>query len=453
LKNLTVLLWSYLFYAWGAPALVPLLFAGSLADYAVSKKIAAGNRQQQKWWLGAGVAMNLALLGYYKYANFFVGEFNRAAEHIGLSPAHWTDVALPIGISFFTFQKLSYLIDVYRNETPPADNVVNYLLYVVSFPQLIAGPIVRYRDISRQIESRDHNPRKLFDGANRFCFGLAKKVLIADPMGAVANHVFQLSGAELSTPYAWLGIVAYAYQIYFDFSAYSDMAIGLGKLMGFTFLENFNRPYTAKSFTDFWRRWHISLSRWMKDYLYIPLGGNRVPPWRMYLNLWIVFILSGFWHGASWTFVAWGCYHGFFLAADKLFWLNTSKRLGSAVNTVLTFLLVCVGWVLFRSDTFSQAFEYLVRMFDPISYWAAKEFVPRGLVIHNYGLWVFTVATVLSFVPNVYWDRITTRLQATSGLSARLVDALRFSAGVACLILSALAVSTTNFSPFIYFRF
>lgn len=451
-KNLVVLLASYIFYAWGAPKIVPALLVSSLFDFFISKKLAKAQNKKRGLLLFVGISTNLGLLLYYKYANFFVAEVNRAFSMLDIEAIHWTTIVLPIGISFFTFQKISYLVDVYRDTVSPARSAINYLLYVASFPQLIAGPIVRYHDVSKQIEERTHNVHIFFEGVCRFCIGLGKKVLIADPMGAVTRNVFRLDAAELSTGYAWLGIMCYAYQIYFDFSGYSDMAIGLGRMMGFRFLENFDRPYTSQNFTEFWRRWHISLSRWMRDYLYIPLGGNRGSKSRVYLNLWIVFLLSGLWHGASWSFLVWGAFHGFFLMLDKLFWLRVSKRLGRFVNTLLTFVLVCVGWVFFRIETIPEAMSYLAHMFNVVEYSSVSVHALRGMIIHDQGVFIFFLATLLCFAPSLPKFSDLAKFFSERFSETHLACA-RFSLSAACLVLSALALATTDFAPFIYFRF
>jgi alginate O-acetyltransferase complex protein AlgI len=453
-KNLVALVGSYLFYAWGAPRLLALFLFSCLVDYFIGRAIfAAGDHARRKRaLLICSVVFNVGALFYYKYANFFVGELSRLLLQLGFGPAHWTAVVLPIGISFFTFHKISYIIDVYRGVVKPSTNFINYALYIALFPQLIAGPIIRYYDIHEQIVSRRHDLELVFEGIYRFCLGLGKKVLIADAMGSVADMVMHLRPDALSTPYAWLGIMCYAYQIYFDFSGYSDMAIGLGKIMGFHFLENFDRPYISQNFTEFWRRWHISLSRWMRDYLYIPLGGNRASALRKYLNLWTVFLLSGLWHGANWTFVVWGLYHGFFLVLDKLCWLDLSKRFTRLTNTLLTFVLVLIGWVFFRSETLSGAIDYLWRMFDFVHFGAMPRYVPRGTVIHNQGIFIFALATLISFAPSLprFEDL---RDAAAARLSGIQIACLRFSLSAGCLVLSTLALATTNYTPFIYFRF
>lgn len=451
-KNAMLLLGSALFYAWGAPRVLPLLVASSVFDFLVSRRIAGADEKTARRWLALAVAVNVSFLGWYKYANFFVGETNRLLGSLGLEPVPWLAIALPIGISFFTFQKISYLVDVYRREAPPARSAVDHLLYVLSFPQLIAGPIVRYHDVREQIESREHRPATILYGAWRFCLGLGKKVLIADTLGHVALNVSRLDATELSTAWAWLGIVCYAYQIYFDFSGYSDMAIGLGRMMGFRFLENFDRPYLSETITEFWRRWHISLSRWMRDYLYIPLGGNRVPAWRMYANLWIVFVLSGLWHGASWNFVAWGAFHGFFLMLDKLFWLDVSSRLPRLVNTLLTFVVVCFGWVLFSAESLTGAWDYMIRMVDVVHYGNLPGAELRGMVIHDQAVVTFVVATAICFFPALprladVGPRFDRRLAG-----GELVG-MQCAVSVLLLVLSTLALAGSSFTPFIYFRF
>jgi len=391
-------------------------------------------------FLTLSIVVNVGLLAYMKYANFFATEINRVLGWFGASGFHWTYIALPIGISFFTFQKISYVVDVYRGEVKPAKSLIDFALYVALFPQLIAGPIVRYHDVARQLTSRVHTSEKFFSGIYRFSLGLGKKVLIANPMGLTADRVFNLSNLDLTTPYAWLGAIAYAFQIYFDFSGYSDMAIGLGRMMGFEFLENFNRPYIARNFTDFWRRWHISLSSWMKEYLYIPLGGNRIGKKRMYVNLWTVFLLSGLWHGAAWTFALWGAYHGFFLVLDKFGWKHISERMPAIFTIPLTFVFVTFGWVLFRAETLTQAATFFVRMFVPL-----RDFSDTLLVelIGSRGITVMVIATIISFFP-YRWHLDSTRLHGAI-----------IQTGMIFILLSLSAISLTNsqFNPFIYFRF
>lgn len=453
LKNACALLWSYFFYGWGAPRVLPFLFALSLFDFLISRWFAAHQGSKRAIGCALGVGVNLAFLGYFKYANFFVAEFNYALRLVGVSPVAWLEVALPIGISFFTFQKISYLVDVYRGTTNVAEHFIDYALYVALFPQLIAGPIIRYHDIHAQIAKRTHRLELVFSGIVRFSAGLGKKVLIADAMGNVADNIFNLPIDSLSTAYAWLGALAYAYQIYFDFSGYSDMAIGLGLILGFRIPENFNCPYISQTITEFWRRWHISLSNWMREYLYIPLGGNRVLGGRLYLNLWVVFLLSGLWHGASWTFIAWGAYHGLFLTIDKLFWGKVAARLPRIVNVTVTFLIVLFSWVLFRAEDFSLASEYLKRMVLFTEYWQVYEPPVFGLMIHTRGLCVAALATLLVFTP-VLSSSVERYVAGLWTSELKTLQCLSRAVGAsACFALSVLALSTTDYNPFIYFRF
>lgn len=365
IKNYTLLFFSLLFYTWGAVDFILIALLSMVADYYITLKITNGNQNYRKRWLFVSIAINVTLLLYFKYANFFIENVNEIFALFGFQPYKWVNIVLPIGISFLTFQKMSYVIDVYRKTTPPQKNFAYYALYILMFPQLIAGPIVRYKDIQTQLENReeDNSFSNRIVGFIRFMIGLSKKVLIANVLSEQADMIFAVSPDYFSTGTAWIGILAYTFQIYFDFAGYSDMAIGLGKMFGFEFLENFNFPYISQSITEFWRRWHISLSNWMKDYLYISLGGNRVKVNRMYLNLIIVFLISGLWHGAAWTFVVWGAYHGLFIMADKLILLKFLKRIGRIPSTIFTFLVVLIGWVFFRSESISYAFAFIKKMF------------------------------------------------------------------------------------------
>ena len=458
-KNACLVAWSYLFYGWGAPKVLPLLIGLTVVNYVLAKRLSRSpDAPSESSELGTkrrvlmlGIGVNLAGLLYFKYANFFVGEVNRMLGGLGVTEVGWTQVALPIGISFFTFHYISYLVDVYRGIVTPASNFIDFALYIALFPQLIAGPIIRYHDIGDQIRARRHSVDLAFAGIVRFCLGLAKKVLLADAIGNVADNVFKLGLEQVSTPYAWLGIVSYAYQIYFDFSGYSDMAIGLGMIFGFRIPENFDHPYASRTITEFWRRWHISLSRWMRDYLYIPLGGNRGGAFATYRNLWIVFILSGFWHGASWTFVVWGMFHGLFLTLDRLFWEKAANKLPKVLAVAVNFVVVLIGWVFFRSETLSGALAYLGRMFgltsrDPLALWPAQY-----QIIHNRGAAMFAVATVLSFYP-VFLPLLARRNPDESAGSAPR-ELLCFAAALGCLMLSVFALATTDYNPFIYYRF
>jgi alginate O-acetyltransferase complex protein AlgI len=363
MRNLALLIASYLFYLFGAPDFVVYLIGSTLFDYAMGRFMDRFERQK-RLWLALSVVVNLGLLAWFKYANFMVAQAADYLARMGIDLSGWETVALPLGISFFTFQKLSYTIDVYRGRCQSSANIVDFSMYVALFPQLVAGPIVRFQDIRVQIKNRVESWDSFYAGAVRFCWGLSKKVILADTCGRFADVIFGLPFPLLDTKSAWLGALAYTLQIYLDFSAYSDMAIGLGLLFGFRFLENFNRPYSAVSLTDFWRRWHISLSRWFRDYLYIPLGGNRKGTARTYLNLAIVFFLCGLWHGANWTFLVWGTYHGLFLVIERvtgLRWISP-KRL-YALRRLSTLVVVLCGWVIFRCDDLNQAGHFFSVMF------------------------------------------------------------------------------------------
>ncbi len=306
-KNLFILLASIIFYMWGAPKFIFILLGSTIIDFYIVKHLFLANTiKRKKLFLYLSLAMNLGLLAYFKYANFFVDNVSFVLQSMGFSAIEWVKVALPIGISFYTFQTLTYSIDVYRGIHKPLDKLTDYLLYIMSFPQMIAGPIVKFNLIADQITNRKETIDDKLQGIIRFAIGLAKKVLIANVMGQQADLIMNQNPEEITTIASWVGIIAYTFQIYFDFSGYSDMAIGLGRIMGFSFPENFNNPYNSRSITDFWRRWHMTLGQWMKDYLYIPLGGSKVKSKsRLFFNLWFVFLVSGLWHGSSWNFVLW----------------------------------------------------------------------------------------------------------------------------------------------------
>lgn len=366
---------------------------------------------------------------------------------MGFENLQWTQVALPIGISFYTFQTLTYSIDVFRGVHKPLKNPFQYLVYIMLFPQMIAGPIVRFNQIADQIENRQHLEtldNKLL-GFFRFGIGLAKKVLIANVMGAEADQAFALAEGELTTSVAWLGIIAYTFQIYYDFSGYSDMAIGLGRIMGFKFPENFNNPYISQSITEFWRRWHITLGSWMRDYLYIPLGGSRVSTRRMYFNLWFVFLVSGLWHGAAWNFIIWGAFHGFFLILDRLFLLKFSEKIGKYPSIILTFFITIIGWVLFRAESLDQAFYYMEAMFSF-----------DGIGIKNYGSQFWTMMTFAILFAFFTLSKLGLKWEQKVFFAEKyqLKGYLFFTIVFFILIgLSISSITSSGFNPFIYFRF
>lgn len=443
LKNGWALAGSTVFYAWGAPVFVFVLFGSIAFDFFVVKKF--DRFSNRKLWLWISMIANVGLLAYFKYANFFVENVNFSLEKMGFQEVGWTSVALPIGISFFTFQKISYVIDVYRGVQKPLNSLADHALYVILFPQLIAGPIVRYSEIASELTNRKENlnaDNRLL-GIFRFALGLGKKVLIANVLGAEADKIFGLDPETLKTDQAWYGAICYTFQIYFDFSGYSDMAIGLGRMMGFKFPENFNNPYISGSITEFWRRWHITLSNWMRDYLYIPLGGNRVSTSRLYANLWAVFLFSGLWHGAAWTFVIWGAYHGFFLVIERMFLLKLYSRIPGFIRTAITFLIVVFGWVFFRAESLGSALAMIKSM------WAfdfAHFDKPVEVEL------VLPIAVLFSFfalLPKVEaWQH--RMLFEAPGLKRTLAYTLS-TIGLLAVCISVIAAS--GFNPFIYFRF
>src|SRR5712692_3341667 len=363
LRNLWLLIMSLIFYGWGEPRFVLVMIASIVVNFALGLWVdRVRARPAARWVMALGVALNIGLLAVYKYANFIVDNLNVILAGLGSAPIHLTPIALPIGISFFTFQAFSYVIDVQRRDGPVQKNPMDLALFVSLFPQLIAGPIVRYRNVAAQIVERTITRERFARGVERFVIGLGKKMLIANTVAVPADAIFAIPADQLTAGLAWLGVVCYALQIYYDFSGYSDMAIGLGLMLGFHFPENFNYPYISRSLTEFWRRWHISLLTWFRDYLYIPLGSSRGTPARTYMNLLVVFFLCGLWHGAAWTFVAWGLYHGLFLVIERLGAGRWLERWPAPARHGYALLVVIVGWVFFRSATLGDAGRFLAAM-------------------------------------------------------------------------------------------
>ena len=446
-RNYWALIASLVFFSWGAPVFVFVVSGVIITDFFIVDKIyKSDNRQLRRRLLALSVIMKVGLLAYFKYTNFFIENVNHLLSQIGLSEISWTSIALPIGISFFTFQAITYSVDVYRNVHKPLKSVTDYLLYILLFPQLIAGPIVRYNEIADQLEDRrEHETyeNKVL-GFFRFVIGLSKKVLIANVLGVEADHAFALQEGELTSTIAWVGIIAYTFQIYFDFSGYSDMAIGLGRMMGFSFPENFNNPYVSKSITEFWHRWHITLGRFMKDYLYIPLGGNRVSVRKMYFNLALVFVISGFWHGAAWNFIIWGAYHGFFLIMDRLFLLKIYDKIGKYPSIIITFFLTIFGWVIFRATSFTHIIYFLKSMFrfDFDYYYLNSKFI-----------FVVVIALIFAFI-TMFRVGIKTENFFFYKTGHNTKQLLSYSTLVFVLFIFSMAsIASSGFNPFIYFRF
>ncbi|MCW3076246.1 MAG: putative rane protein involved in D-alanine export [Bacteroidetes bacterium] len=441
---------SVFFYSWGAPRFIFVILITTTLDFYLVKLMAAAQTvSTRKLLLIVSLSLNLGLLFYFKYCNFFVANINQVLSATGAGQLAWLNVILPIGISFYTFESVTYVVDVYRKEHKPLSNFLQYQLYILLFPKLIAGPIIRFSEISDQITGRfsSYNPDLILSGFYRFGLGLAKKVFIANTMALMADKVFSSSISELSVADCWIGALAYTFQIYFDFSGYSDMAIGLGKMFGFRFPENFNNPYTSKSVTEFWRRWHITLGNWMKNYLYIPLGGNKVNSvHRLYFNLWLVFILSGFWHGAAWTFVFWGVYYGFWLVIERVFLGAYLKKLGNFA-VLLTFLIVVVGWVFFRSDSLSFAFIFVKKMFSFScggGILSALDFKIRFFFALSVLFSFFVILPYGQQIQNYFYNR-ENKTSVAHYLVATCVLVL--------FVLSVSSVTSNDFNPFIYFRF
>lgn len=444
-RNYSLLFFSLVFYAFGAPDFIFLLIASCVLNYFIVRWMVSMTSPRKKKLLCAlSVAVALSLLLYFKYANFFVDNINGLLGLLHLQPVQWTKVLLPIGISFFTFQSITYTIDVYRGTAKASNKLTDYVLYIIMFPQLIAGPIVRYSSVAQQLIERQATAEDRVVGFYRFVIGLSKKVLISNILALSVDQIFNMNLNGLSSMTAWVGILSYTLQIYFDFSGYSGMAIGLGKMIGFRFPENFNDPYTSQSISEFWRRWHITLGGFMKEYLYIPLGGNRRSEYRTYLNLFIVFLCSGFWHGAAWNFVLWGIFHGLFILMDKAFMLNVLKRIGKIPAVILTFFVVNMGWVLFRAESISDAASF---------YQALFAFRSGATVEFTSHFWfILAIALVFSFITLLpQGQRLQDKVFDESYTKKR--THLMFVIVVVLFILSVGSLLVTGFNPFIYFRF
>ena len=428
---------SILFYAWGEPKYLAIMLLTILINYAGA--IAVEKFNHKKLWLIFTIIVDLGLLIYFKYFNFIIDNINNLFH----SHINAIDVIMPIGISFYTFQALSYVIDVFRGDCKAQKDIYKLALYICLFPQLIAGPIVKYHDVAEQIEDREVNFDKVTIGVKRFIIGLSKKMLIANTLGAIADKIFTQPADTFSPLVAWLGSISYTLQLYYDFSGYSDMAIGLGLIFGFQFMENFNYPYISKSITEFWRRWHISLSTWFKQYLYIPLGGNRISKNRTYINLGIVFLLTGIWHGASWNFVFWGIWNGFFIILEKMTgWHNDTDKLPVKIlKHIYTIFVFILGWVMFRADNMTYAWTYLKNMF--------------GLVkVHD------ITYTMMYYVDNIEIITLIAAILCAMPIFRNMIHIekkpVKLLVNIWLLvlfILSSASIAASTYNPFIYFRF
>lgn len=466
-RNFILLIASLLFYAWGEPKYVVLMIFSIMINWLIGIVMSKSwHRKMEFGILSFGVSLNLLILAYYKYSGFFMENLNTLLGSAGKS-VNFEAPLLPIGISFMTFHSISYLVDIYRKQAEAVYNPLNMGVYISLFPQLVAGPIIRYHDVAEQIKKRSNSLSRFASGVERFVFGLGKKVLIANVLGQVADQVFMTTPENLSFSAAWLGIICYTFQIYFDFSGYSDMAIGLGRMFGFEFLENFNYPYISRSIREFWRRWHLSLSTWFRDYLYIPLGGNRVSPLRVNVNLFIVFLLCGLWHGSSWNFVLWGCLHGALLVIERGPFGRLIDRLPKFLASGYVMLLVMIGWVFFRAETLGYSLSYLSAL---AGFGQATDMPPEVLYYVNSHL-IFTLIVamclstpIFSFMARDWMDRQFPRhsnepspsllggmLQSQSSQFA--VTSARPLVLLFVLVLCIASLASSTYNPFIYFRF
>jgi alginate O-acetyltransferase complex protein AlgI len=449
-KHAFFLLSSFIFYGWGAPKFVFVIFFTTIIDFYMVKKMNSyDDKFKRKLFLCFPILLNTGLLCYFKYFNFFMDNINAVGSLVHLSFGSFARIMLPIGISFYTFESITYSVDVYRRVHAPLNKFWEYQMYIIFFPKLIAGPIVRYHEIADQIQNhlKNDNFKNRINGFIRFCIGLSKKVLIANVVAQQADAVFALQPDHLSTTIAWVGALAYTLQIYFDFSGYSDMAIGISKMLGFTLPENFNNPYVSKSVTEFWRRWHITLGNWMKNYLYIPLGGNRVSKERVLLNLFIVFVLSGLWHGAGWNFILWGVYYGLFLVLERIS-IRKNKPTGilSYAAWIYTFLVVVVGWVLFRVKDVHYAWLFILKMFS-------FDFNHTYVFIYKAEfLFIFIIGLLFSFCTLHPRIRAFQENLFTGNLSKSTVSVFAL-VGIAAYMVCLISLSNGQFNPFIYFKF
>lgn len=440
-RNPVLLIFSLVFYGWGEPVYIILMLLSTILDYTFGLLISKNrdNRRLSKALVCCSVVLNLSLLGFFKYYDFFVLNLAKIPMFSGLEPL---GVKLPIGISFYTFQSMSYPIDVYRNDAPVQRNFTSFATFVTVFPQLIAGPIVKYKELAEQLNSRKCNLNKFADGIKIFLIGLSKKVLLANNIGMLWDYTKSVPTDSLSLFMAWLGITAFAFQIYFDFSGYSDMALGLGKMLGFEFPINFNYPYVSQSVTEFWRRWHISLSTWFREYVYIPLGGNRKGKLKTYRNIFLVWALTGFWHGASWNFLLWGIYFAIILILEKALVLDVLKKMPSIIGHIYTIILIWISWTLFAIEDLEAIKGYLLVMLG---------FSGSTLIDNNFMYYMISFGPILSIA-----------ILASTRIPRKILNRLenykviRYITPLGCFILLIICTAylvDSTYNPFLYFRF
>lgn len=443
-RSMVILLGSYAFYAWWRVDFLGLFIAATLWNYWVGIRLESVlGTPQAKRWLALGIGVDLAVLAYFKYADFGIGSLNGLLTAVGGEPLPLLHLLLPIGISFYVFESISYLVDVYRKEIPATRRLDDFAAFLALYPHLIAGPVIRFRDLAAQFAHREHTPQLFAAGVARFMQGFIKKVVIADSVATIADASFGLSEPTFAD--AWLGILAYTIQLYFDFSGYSDMAIGLGMMIGFRLNENFNHPYISQSITEFWRRWHISLSTWLRDYLYIPLGGSRGGTWMTYRNLILTMLLGGLWHGANWTFVLWGGWHGLWLAIERALGWGKQTRF-QPLSWLFTLLLVMVGWVLFRAHSVGEAFVMYGAMFS----WPSLELSPDL----SFSITRMSLALLVVGIGVVLWSLLPNRVPSLLRQAVlRHAMVLQLVVQVPLFALALVKLVASSYSPFLYFQF
>ncbi len=439
-KNYVLLLFSIIFYLFGGPKYLLLLLLIVLIDYIGA--ILIEKKEKRKLFLGITIALNILILVYFKYTGFFLDNINNIFKLDIPVPK----IVLPIGISFYTFQAMSYVIDVYRKKVSLQKNFLTLLLYVSLFPQLVAGPIVRYETIEKELKNRKTTFEDFLYGLKRFILGLAKKVIIANQMGLLADTIFQQT--NLVSPIAFLGGLAYMFQIYFDFSAYSDMAIGLGRIFGFKFLENFNFPYISKSITEFWRRWHISLSSWFRDYVYIPLGGNRKGVKRQIINLFVVWLLTGFWHGAEWNFIIWGLYYFIFLVLEKFVLNKVLEKTPTILKHIYTLIIIYFGWIIFRCDNLNSLVLFIKALFS----FNITGFSMNELMIYLESYYIYFILAIVFSFP-VYQKLIAKIEKLKNGKLKLFLNIFHYTSLIVIFIITIMFLAYSSYNPFIYFRF
>ena len=447
IKNTSLLIASLFFYAWGEPVYVFLMIFSIIVDYIngmkVEKYIDLNQKEKAFKVVILSAVINLLILCFFKYSDFLISNLN-AVFNLNMK---LLNLPLPIGISFYTFQTMSYTIDIYKGEAKAQHNILDFGAYVTLFPQLVAGPIVRYETVATQINTREHSLEKFAEGVNRLIIGLSKKVILSNQLAIVADGVFSSSISSLSFLEAWIGIICYTLQIYYDFSGYSDMAIGLGKMFGFDFLENFNYPYISQTVSEFWRRWHISLGSWFRDYVYIPLGGSRISKVKLYRNLFIVWLLTGVWHGANWTFIVWGLYFGFFIILERAFLDKILCKIPQLFRHFYLMFVVIVGWVFFRADNIEYALSFIQKMFliGDVSF-----LNPRFYIYINDIKWILLISIIMStpIVKNALeaFCRRNNSSEDVIGVAQTIMLSVLFLASIIILI-------NVNYNPFLYFRF